>query len=355
MADPSRPSRDKELDLVPREEDPYNAGTPMRALGAPLTPTRSFYVRSHFPVPELDPDDWRLVVDGEVERPLELSLGDLRGLPVRSMAVTLECAGNGRRAMDPVPGGTPWAFDAVSTAEFTGTPLYRVLDRAGVSAAALEIVFTGADRGVVADGGETAFERSLPWAVARDPDVLLAWAMNGERLAPGHGRPVRLVVPAWYGMASVKWLVRVRASLEPFRGWFQAERYVYRGRDGRPDGTPLRYKRVRAVIARPEEGASVAVGPVEVAGTAWSGGVPVERVEVSADGGGTWHDARLGEPAGHHAASPWRWTWRAERPGRYVLAARATDAAGETQPLDPLWNTHGYGNNVVQRVAVEVR
>ncbi len=342
-------------DLVTREEDPYNGGTPMEALADPVTPTGSFYVRNHFPVPDIDPGRWRLRVAGEVAEPLELSLDDLRALPVRSLFVTLECAGNGRRAMDPVPGGTPWEFDAVSTAEFTGTPLYRVLDRAGVSPEAVEIVFTGADRGEVADGRETAFERSLPVATARDPDVLLAWEMNGRPLSPDHGRPVRLVVPAWYGMASVKWLVGVRASVEPFRGWFQAERYVYRGGAGRPDGTPLAYKRVRAAIARPADGARLERGPVEVAGTAWSGGVAIERVELSADGGESWEDARLGEPAGRHAAPPWRWNWEPSRSGRHVLVARATDAAGETQPLEPLWNAQGYGNNAAQRVAIDIR
>lgn len=347
-------SPDETRDLVTRGEDPYNGGTPMGALADPVTPTSSFYVRNHFPVPDLDPDDWRLRVEGRVGESLDLSLADLRRLPVRSLTVTLECAGNGRRAMDPTPAGTPWEFDAVSTAEFTGTSLFRVLDRARVSPEAVEIVFTGADRGDVADGREVPFERSLPVSTARDPDVLLAWAMNGEPLSAGHGRPVRLVVPAWYGMASVKWLVSMRASVEPFRGWFQSERYVYRGQEGRPDGTPLAHKRVRAAIARPADGDRLERGPVEVAGTAWSGGVPVERVEVSSDGGKTWREARLGEPAGRHAATPWRWTWEPSRAGRHVLAARATDAAGETQPTEPLWNAHGYGNNAIQRVEVEI-
>lgn len=343
-----------EPDLVTREESPYNAGTPMGALGDPKTPVQHFYVRSHFQVPDLDPGAWRLRVDGEVETALDLSLDDLHGLPSRSLAVTLECAGNGRRAMEPFPGGTPWVFDAVSTAEFTGTSLYRVLDRAGVSPEAAEVVFTGADGGEVGDGREVAFERSLPVAVARDPDVLLAWEMNGEPLSPNHGHPLRVVVPEWYAMASVKWLVRIRASAERFRGWFQADRYVYREQEGRPDGTPLTYKRVRAVIARPADGESLHRGPVEVTGTAWSGGVPVRRVEVSPDGGASWHEARLGEAAGEHAASPWRWTWQPERAGRHVLMARATDAAGASQPMESRWNAHGYGNNVVHRVEVDV-
>ncbi|MDX1661664.1 MAG: sulfite oxidase [Gemmatimonadota bacterium] len=348
-----RPGRD-DLDLVTREERPYNGEAPLEALSAPVTPTRNFYVRDHFPVPRIDPDGWRLRVEGEVDRTLSLSLEELRRLGSRTLAVTLECAGNGRRAMRPFPGGTPWRFGAVSTGEFTGAPLPRVLERAGVSPEAVEIVFTGADGGEVEGGREIAFERSLPVAVAEDPEVLLAWGMNGQPLSPSRGGPVRLVVPAWYGMASVKWLVAVRAVDEPFRGWFQAERYVYRDDAERPDGTPVTRKRVRAVIARPGESERLERGPVEVAGTAWSGGVGIRRVEVSADGGEVWHEARLGEPAGEHAATPWRWVWQASRSGRHVLVARATDEDGEIQPLEPRWNAHGYGNNVVHRVAVEV-
>lgn len=348
--DPERPS----IDLVTREEEPFNAGTPIEALAEPVTPNRIFYVRNHFDVPELDPEAWRLEVGGEVESPVTLSLTDLRRLPPRSVTVTMECAGNGRRMMDPLPGGTPWSLDAVSTARFSGTSLRKVLDGARVKPEAVEIVFEGADRGEVSEGRVEPYARSLPTAVARDPDVLLAWEMNGEPLPPHHGHPVRLVVPSWYGMASVKWLVRVRASRGRFRGWFQAERYVYVGREDRADGAPLTHKRVRALIARPPDGETLPAGAVEIAGVAWSGGVGVRRVEVSTDGGETWGAARLGGTPGEHASVPWTYSWESATSGKHTLMARATDEAGETQPLEPRWNEYGYGNNVVQRVEVEL-
>ncbi|HUP19428.1 MAG TPA: sulfite oxidase [Gemmatimonadota bacterium] len=345
---------DRERDLVVRAERPFNAGTPMAALAEPVVPNRLFYVRSHFDVPEIDPQAWRLSVGGAVERPLELSLAELGDLPRREVAVTLECAGNGRTRMRPTPGGTPWDLDAVSTGRFAGASLGHVLDRAGVTDAVVEILFTGADRGEVEPGRTAAFERSLPVADASDPDTILAWEMNGEPLPPDHGRPVRLVVPRWYGVASVKWLERIEAIETPFEGFYQAEDYIYIGDPVAPDRAPVTTVRVRAVIARPEDGARLPAGSVEVAGTAWSGDAAVERVEVSVDGGATWAEAELGESAGPHAAVPWRWEWSPGGAGRHEVVARAADASGAVQPLAPLWNAQGYGNNGVQRVTVEV-
>lgn len=336
-----------------REEDPYNAGTPMAALSEPIVPTGLFYVRNHYPVPELDAAVWRLAVGGDVERPLTLSLADLMALPPRTLAVTLECAGNGRTSMRPRPGGTPWAFDAVSTARFTGTSLAHVLEAAGVRKGAVEILFEGADGDPAEDGADRApFARSLPLEEARDPDTLLAWQMNGAPLPAEHGHPVRLVVPRWYAVASVKWLTRIVALDVPFRGHWQSTKYVYDGMEGVPDGTPVTAMRVRAAIARPVDAAKVPEGPVEVEGTAWSGSGPIRKVEVRVDGG-EWVEAALGEPAGRHGATPWTWTWRA-RKGKHAIEARATDGTGAAQPLEPVWNEHGYGNNVVQRVTVRV-
>lgn len=343
-----------DLVRVVRAERPFNAGTPMAALADPTVPPDLFYVRSHFDVPEIDPEAWRLEVGGAVERPLALSLADLRELPRREVAVTLECAGNGRTRMRPVPGGTPWDLDAVSTGRFAGASLAHVLDRAGVADSAVEILFTGADRGEVAPGRTAAFERSLPVADARAPDTILAWEMNGAPLPAHHGRPVRVIVPRWYGVASVKWLARIEAIETPFDGFYQAQDYIYIGDPSVPDRAPVTTMRVRSVIARPADDDVVAAGPIEVAGTAWSGDAPVERVEISGDGGWTWTPAELGEPAGPHAAVPWRGRWTPPGPGRHQILARATDGSGATQPLEPVWNAQGYGNNGVQRVAVEV-
>ncbi len=336
------------------EETPFIAETPMDAFAEPRTPTSLFFVRNHFDLPRANEDAWRLGVDGLVERPLTLSLPALRSRPARTVSVTLECAGNGRTAMVPPPPGTPWRFGGAGTADFTGVSLRSVLDEARLRPEAKEILFVGADRGEVEPGREEAIARSLPTAVALQDDVLLAWAMNGEPLAPAHGFPLRLVVPAWYGVASVKWLVQITALARPFEGYFQKERYVYVGETGTPHRTPVTRMRVRAIIGRPADGAVVPAGPLEVAGTAWSGFGPISLVDLSVDSGRVWSQTELGEPLSEHAATPWRIRWTPPRPGRYELVARATDDAGNTQPLTSLRNDYGYGNNVVHRVRVTV-
>lgn len=343
------------LGLVTLEQWPFNAETPLGALGRPITPTSLFYVRNHFAEPDLHPSSWRLLVDGRVERPLELSLADLHALPVRNVTVTLECAGNGRGLMAPLPPGTPWRLGAAGTARFTGTPLRNVLDPGEPGHDVVEVLFTGADAGAQREIPTEAFARSLPLEAARSPDVLLAWAMNGEPLTRSHGFPLRLIVPGWYGVASVKWLVRVTALAEPFEGYFQRERYVYVGEPGTRDGSPVTRMRVRAVIARPAEGAEIALGPIQVMGSAWSGDGPIRLVEVSADGGRSWSPADVMPGASPYAASAWRFGWKPPGRGCFELLARATDDAGNTQPLQPLWNQHGYGNNAVHRVTVRVR
>lgn len=340
------------LDLL--EANPLNAETPMEVLTEPLTPNHLFYVRNHFEMPRIDTGTWRVAVDGAVEHPLELSLMDLQRLPERTVTVTMECAGNGRSRMVPVPPGTPWADGAVSTAQFTGAPLHLVLDQARLRAQALEVVFEGADHGQVRPGRVMPFARSLPLEVARHPDTLLARAMNGEPLLPDHGFPLRLVVPRWFGMASVKWLVKISVLSSHFEGYFQREQYVYVGEHGTQDGTPVTFMRVRAVIGRPADGAQLRLGPVEVAGTAWSGVASIAKVGVSSDEGRSWAEAKLGTPSSPYASTPWRFHWVPPGPGVYTLTAQASDGAGNVQPFDPVWNAHGYGNNVVHRVRVEV-
>ena len=334
--------------------DPLNREAPLDALAAPLTPTAHFYWRSHFPVPRVDAAAWRLRVEGEVAKPLALSLAELMAMPRLTLAVTLECAGNGRSLMRPVPSGTPWGLAAVSSADFTGVLLRDVLELAGPVPAAAEVLFEGADRGPVEPGREESYTRSLPLAVALEGGALLAWEMNGEPLPAVHGFPLRLVVPGWYGMASVKWLAALRVLPEPFRGYFQAEHYVYVGEPGMPDGTPVTRVRVRSLIAAPGDRAAVPLGPVEVRGIAWSGAAPVARVEVSADDGATWAAAELGAPPSPYAAAPWRLAWHPPRRGEYELLARAADAAGNEQPAAPVVNELGYGNTCVQRVRVSV-
>jgi DMSO/TMAO reductase YedYZ molybdopterin-dependent catalytic subunit len=338
-----------DLPPVPISSQPLNAETPLAALGDPLTPDRSFYIRAHFDVPSLDADGWRLHVRGAGLGELALALSDLTRFSTREVVVTLECAGNGRRWMEPTPPGLAWGFGAVATARFTGVPLSAVLERARLGSHGREVLFVGADRGPVESGGVAPFARSLPVEVARHPDTILAWEMNGRPLPVEHGFPVRLIVPRWYAMASVKWLVGVEVLDHPFQGYFQKNDYVYADEDGLI--APVRLMRVRSVIATPSEGADVPTGLLDVAGTAWSGHPPVVRVDVNVDGGTSWRRAELGSSPSPYAARPWRIRIPLQ-PGPRVIMARATDRAGDTQPLEPVSNARGYGNNVVHRVRV---
>jgi len=331
---------------------------PLEALRWDLTPAGLHYLLIHYDIPAVDPATWRLAVGGSVGRELSLSLADLRARPSVTAAVTLECAGNGRAQLSPRPLSQPWLLEAVGTAEWTGTPLSGLLEEAGVEGSAVEVLFEALDRGV--EGGEEqTYARSLPLAEALRDEMLLAYAMNGAPLPPQHGFPLRLVVPGWYGMASVKWLHRITVLDSPFEGYQQARGYRLRQTPSE-EGEPVSRMLPRSLMVPPgipdfatrERRLEPGVHPVR--GRAWSGFGAVERVAVSADGGESWSDARLGRQVGRWAWRSWEWDWRVEEPGLYELCCRATDSAGSSQPLEPPWNLGGYANNEVQRVPVVV-
>jgi DMSO/TMAO reductase YedYZ molybdopterin-dependent catalytic subunit/glyoxylase-like metal-dependent hydrolase (beta-lactamase superfamily II) len=320
-----------------------------------ITPTAGFYVRSHFPTPSLDPGTWRLTVAGLVDRPLRLGLDDVRAMPARQLVVTLECAGNGRSTFDPPTEGEPWQFGAVSTAEWTGVPLVDVLDLSGV-AGGRHVVLRGADRGPV-DGVDepVQYERGMTLADARQSTALLAYAMNGEDLLPRHGGPLRLIVPGWYGMASVKWLTEIDVVAEPLDAYFQTTRYVYEyERDSGIEREPVDRQRVRSLITEPADGADLDAGDVVVRGVAWSGAAPIAGVEVSV-GAGPWQPAsKVDEPKDHHWQR-WEAAIRVDETGPTTVCARASDCAGRTQPERAEWNRFGYGGNAIHSVRVDVR
>jgi len=331
---------------------------PLEALRHDITPVGLHYLLIHYDIPFVDPDTWKLVITGRVRRELALSLKDVRARPATTVPVTMECAGNGRASLWPRPISQPWLLEAVSTAEWTGTSLRPILDEAGLEDDAVEVVFTGADRGV--DGGlEQDYERSLPIDEATRDDLLLAYEINGQPLPPQHGFPLRLIVPRWYGMAQVKWLRTITAVAQPFMGYQNVQRYRLRQEEGEP-GEPLTRMAPRSLMAPPgipEYLSRSRVVPFETCrleGRAWSGGAAIVRVEVSDDGGATWADAEVGAPPAETAWHPWSFRWEPMEPGSYVLCCRATDALGDTQPQDPAWNLLGYANNAVQRIEVTV-
>jgi DMSO/TMAO reductase YedYZ molybdopterin-dependent catalytic subunit len=342
--------------LVVHRAHPLNSETSIPALvGSVVMPNAHFYVRNHFQIPRLDPETFRLSVCGLVERPLSLSLRDLRNMPAQTVVVTLECAGNGRTLFDPPVDGEKWNLGAVSTAEWTGVPLVEVLDRAGVRAEARDVLFRGADGGVV-DGSPAPvhFERSLGVGDARNAEVLLAYAMNGESLPIQHGYPLRLIMPDWYAVASVKWLTEMELIDRPFSGHYQTEKYWYEWeRDGQVVREPVTLQRVRALITEPAPDQEVPRGELTVRGVAWSGAAPVARVEVSVNSG-AWQEARLIGERKRHSWQWWELMMRVEQPGTLTLRARATDLAGRAQPEAAEWNRMGYGNNAIQQVTVQI-
>jgi DMSO/TMAO reductase YedYZ molybdopterin-dependent catalytic subunit len=333
-----------------------NRGMPLEALRYDVTPVGLHYLLIHFDIPAVDAGSWRLHVGGNVQRELELTLDDIRSRPARTIPVTLECAGNGRARLEPRPMTQPWLNEAIGTASWTGTPLSGVLEEAGVRPDTVEIVFTGADHGI--EGGEELdYARSLALTEAMRPEVLLAYEMNGQALEPQHGFPLRLLVPGWYGMTSVKWLSKIEAVTQPFRGFHQAVAYHYQQSEEDP-GEPVTRIRPRALMIPPgfpdfpDRRRYVYGGPVTIEGRAWSGTAPIVRVEVGVDD--AWEDAKLDEPVGEWAWRAWSFDWEAA-PGEHVLACRATDADGNTQPVEQPWNHQGMGNNLVQQVPVTVR
>jgi DMSO/TMAO reductase YedYZ molybdopterin-dependent catalytic subunit len=352
----------------PHVEGPYhapevalanrNCGILLEALQHDVTPTGLHYLLNHFDVPYVPADaGWRVEIAGRVHRPGSISLDEIKRLPSRTLRVTLECAGNGRGNLTPRYPSQPWGYEAVGTAEWTGTPLRNLLERAGLLDDVVDIAFIGADRGFDR-GHEHDYGRSLKPDVALGEDVLAVWAMNGAPLLPQHGAPLRLVVPGWYGMASVKWLKRIAALDRPYDGLQQIAGYHYKATPDSP-GEPATVMRVKSLLVPPgipdfyTRARMVEAGPVPLFGRAWSGGgVPIARVEVGVDG--AWSVASLEPQPGPYAWHGWRFTWNATA-GEHELACRATDADGQVQPLEARWDVGGFGNNAVHRVRVVVR
>jgi len=336
-----------------------NHALPLEAMRYPITPVGLHYLLIHYDIPAVDPETWRLEIDGSVERPLSLSLADLRARPAVTRAVTLECAGNGRARLQPRPLSQPWLSEAVGTAEWTGVPLGPLLEEAGLRDDVVEVLFTGLDRGV--EGGvEQLYERSLPPTEALGADAMLAYDMNGAPLPVQHGFPLRLVIAGWYGMAHVKWLSAITALTEPFDGYQQTVGYRLYAPEGEA-GPPVTRMMPRSLTIPPgipdffSRDRILDAGPCLLEGRAWSGWGPIARVELSIDGGRTWDDARLDAEVGERAWRGWSYEWDASTPGSYEISSRATDTAGNVQPLDPAWNLKGYANNAVERIPVTVR
>ena len=345
---------------IVRSESPLNLEMPFEKLEGFLTPTESFYVRTHFPIPAIDRDTWWLRVEGEVEKPFAINYEQLLEFESITVPVTLECAGNNRNFLEPKVKGVQWGLGAVGTAEWTGVPLSRFLDRAIATPNAREVIFEGADGGVLEDPksppGKLHFARSIPLEKAR-ADVLLAYKMNGGDLPPEHGFPVRAIVPGWYAMASIKWVQRIIVTGEPFTGYYQTIDYAYWKRRAEvAELAPLTQMQIKAQIAKPAQSETVpANSSLRVHGAAWTSDAELTKVELSTDGGSTWNETNLlGEPK-PNAWRLWEFNWQTPRtPGKQTLIARATDSLGRTQPVLRDADRGTYMINHLLSIQVEV-
>jgi len=358
-----------------------NSGIHLEVMRHDITPIGMHYLLSHFDIPYVEnAQDWSLALTGLVELPVSVTLEQLSALPRVERTVTLECAGNGRSLMQPRWPSMPWTCEAVGTARWGGARLSDVIELAKPDDTATELVFCGADSGV--DGGDYhTFKRSLTLAQIAATDVMLAWEINGQPLPPQHGFPLRLIVPGWFGMASVKWLTEICFTDTPFQGRQQVGSYQYRASADDP-GVPVTELRVKSLMIPPgipdwyTRDRLLAAGTVELFGRAWAGaGARISLVEVAIEAGpedspGQWLDTQgakdatdpdgliwqpaiLSEPVDDYAWTGWRLDWNA-KPGAYRLRCRATDEHGNRQPVVAAWDKGGFGNNSVQCVSVWV-
>lgn len=357
----------KRSDMVVHEQVPYNAEPVRSALAQHvITPLDTFYGRNHGAIPDLDPHGWRLQIDGMLDRPMVLSLADLkRRFTHREVVATLQCAGNrraGLMAVRDIPCQHPWGPGATSTASWTGVSLADVLAAAGLQPGVTDIAFVAPDVADEADPPQP-YGGSISVDKATAEETLLVWGMNGEPLPAEHGGPVRVVVPGHIGARSVKWIERITAQDRASDNFFQATAYrllpadtdLARARVG--DGFPLTAVALNSEILRPDDHAVLPAGPTEVAGYAFAGDDRyVARVDVSTDRGTTWVQAELDEQV-----SPWSWRfWHItiDLPaGSTEITARAWDSSAALQPEHPasVWNPKGYINNAWPTITVSTR
>lgn len=345
--------------LIIRSARPEDLETPVELLNSWITPNDTFYVRHHMYAPDVNPIEWKLTVEGEVNKPLSLSLDDLKKLPKTTLTVTLECAGNGRAFMEPPVAGVQWEKGAVGTAKWGGVRLADVLKAAGVKPTGKFLYLNGAD---ISIGKMPDFIRQVPIEKALSPDTILAYEMNGEPLPKLHGAPLRAVISGWEGAYAVKWLNQITVADKENDGFWVKTAYRFPTKRVAPgtavdakDMAPVAGLVVKSLISAPKDGATVKAGtPVIISGFAWAGEANITKVDISLDNGQTWQAAKLGKDQAKYTWRQFEFEWKAPEVGSFLVMARATDDKGRMQPVVATWNPSGYLYNVIDRVRVNV-
>jgi DMSO/TMAO reductase YedYZ molybdopterin-dependent catalytic subunit len=350
----------QKVGMIVRSTRPEDLEMPLSGFADYITPIEHFFVRTHVYVPTVELNQWRLKIEGDVTTRLSLTMDDLRAMPATELVAVVECAGNGRGFYEPPVPGLQWMNGSVGNGRWRGVRLADVLKRAGIKESAVDVSFDGAD---VPIGTMPDFQRAITSKKALDPNTLLAYEMNGRTLPVKHGFPLRVVAPGWASDSWTKWVTTIRVLDKESDNFWMKSAYRHPGKPVVP-GTavpmdqmrPVTSLRVKSVIATPVMGATLAPGQATtISGVAWSGDAgPITAVDVSIDGGRSWHAAKLGRDQSQFGWRLWELAWTPQREAYYTIMARARDTAGDTQPFDQEWNPSGYGWNVVQRVAVKI-
>ena len=343
--------------LTTKSLHPENQESPIHFLHKWQTPIKYFYRRNHFPYPLLTQHHFWIQISGQVHQPRFFHYNEILSMPSKSLVVPLECAGNQRANFNPKVYGEQWEEGAISQGKWTGVPLKDILEKAGLSQNAQEIVFEGADFGKKPGIHENIpFERSLPLEKALHPDTIIAFQYNDRPLTYKHGYPFRLIVPNWYAMASVKWLSKIKVIDDAYKGPFQTDDYVYYPhKDHDRDKFPVTTLNVNSIIQKPIHLSILNTGIHEINGITWTGHGRITEIQLSFDKGKTWKNAKLHSLLNQdYAWSSWSYIWKVEEKGEYTIYSRARDSSGYIQPLTPFWNRKGYGYNAVSMIAVKV-
>ena len=344
--------------LITRSLIPENQESPLHFLPlAAVTPDCFFYIRNHFPYPVLLEESFAVTVDGEVRKPMTFHYHDLLSMPYKEMSVALECSGNKRAYFKPKVYGIQWEEGAISQGVWKGVPLRDLLYYTGLQPTAREVVFEGRDCGTRTDmAGTYPYARSLPLDKALHPDTLVAYELNGQPIPYQHGYPLRLIVPQWYAMASVKWLRSITVLSTPFSGPFQVVDYVYEpGPDSDAGKIPVTSVHVNSTIQFPLDRSVHDTGTIQIYGIAWTGKGFITGVELSLNGGESWVKADVYSlPGQPYAWAPWTYRWDATRQGEFIILSKARDSLGNIQPAAAKWNRKGYGYNAISSIHVKV-
>ncbi|MCH8800013.1 MAG: sulfite oxidase [Chloroflexi bacterium] len=339
-------------------EDPLCAGVFLPDLEVGVSPIGGHFIRSHFAAPQIRFSDWSLSITGDVNNPLDLSYHDLLQMPSHEIVSLMECAGNSRSTMQPPAEGVQWDNGGVGVSQWRGVSVKTVLEQASLRSEATDVLFEGADCGAEAQGaGPMCYAMSVPLKKLLDPDTILAYEINGVTLPQEHGYPVRLLVPGWYGMASVKWLAKITVMDRPNGGFHEMDYRIYPATNGKADAKAERVTslKIKSLISTPAKGSVVEPGLHKIKGVAWSGDGHITMVEVSTDDDRTWRPADLEEPSGNYSWQHWEIDWEAKNLGHSLLRCRATDSKGNVQPMLAAWNFRGYQVNSVHSVPITVR